>query len=290
MGIQSIGTRSDEPVADHRAVMAYIESPEWESRLREARLKRQVVLAARATAADLRHMQERETGKLRAPRPDLLSSISHQQTPLAVKEAFRLDPLLMAVPKVEGPRRWGRVLIRTISGALAGFSLFGLVTVAGLVWLQVSAVGGDLTLRDDAASHGRPDDFAPLSPADHPLATVPHQSSLENPEGTKSAQQRASFGNLASVLREFATDYQITVITTANLLNSIAEMNHAEGSSVAVRTTTFITPRPVVAYFHAADAAAAVRFSAKIEGDAMDLRGLLPSPPAGTLEVLIAGG
>ncbi|WP_171054528.1 hypothetical protein [Roseovarius arcticus] len=269
--------------------MAYIESPEWESRLKDARIKRQVVLAARANTEALQRRDKPEEIKTRAPKLDNITFKSQPQTGSPEENALKPNFVLKGAPKIKISRRSPHPLMRPLLGALAGFGLFGILTVGSLLLLQPSHVGGEITVNEDTAGQARSTNSASPGQRDDLFGTVTHQSSSGDLAGAKQTYQPVSFDILASALKEFSNDYQITIVTNANRANSIAQLNYADGPAVKVRTTTFETPRPVVAYFHAADTAAAVRFSTRIEGEAMDLQGMLPSPPTGTLEVFLAG-
>lgn len=93
---------------------------------------------------------------------------------------------------------------------------------------------------------------------------------------------------LVSTLQNFASGYDVTIVTAQDRETTLADVDAATARLVNVRTTPFQMPTTTVAYYHDADAAAAVTLSAQVRGEIMDLRGLMPSPPEGTLDVLLA--
>ena len=81
-------------------------------------------------------------------------------------------------------------------------------------------------------------------------------------------------------MNSLAPRYKLHIVTTKSVDSQAFEVRH----------TRFALPANMVVFFHPDDADAAERISAQLDADTLNLTGLIPSPPAGTLEIHLADG
>ena len=277
----------DEPEHVHEQVIEYLNSSDWQSRLEEARAKRELALAARAAASE---GPPRPTGPatererrvpvakpipvatpiptLPAPRPANVPSRPAHARPILTDASDRRPPPV------------GRA--RTVPpSALVGGALAG-VTMAGLAALWVAA----------------PEPAAPPDRIEAPvLAAEPGAPEPAAPDvadaaaAARPATIEAGPDSLSRVLDDLGAGYDVRIVTTAKAASEPAGSSDAAGSPpLERRASRFSLPDPTVIFFHPEDAAAAGRVSERLGAETLDLTGLLPSPPAGTLEVHLTNG
>lgn len=95
---------------------------------------------------------------------------------------------------------------------------------------------------------------------------------------------------LAAALSDLPPAQRITVTATKDYAADFDRLKRGDGSRIEMRTTRFTQERSAVSYFHDEDATAARRIAERIAADTIDLRGLEPSPPPGTVDVSLVGG
>ena len=298
MGTNARERVSDTAVPEHEQVIEYMNSSDWQDRLEEARAKRELALAARAAASG-GPSRPRQPGhglsdgsgdgrKFRVPgaspepgpapvRPPARPSPRPANVPLRPADA---PPVVSEGSDRRRPTRWRALPVSSppalAYGALAG----GAMTALAALWViapePVSPPGEAEILRPAA----RPAAPGPAAPEDADDATSIPGPMEADPDSLARALDDLGLGDLGS-------GYEVRVVTGLDVPRGSVG---PEAPPFELRASRFSLPNPTVMFFHPEDAAAAGRVSERLGAEMLDLTGLLPSPPAGTLEVHLANG
>lgn len=252
----------EEGDADHQLLLSYLNSSAWEARLVEARAKRQAIVDGL------------DAGMVRRPkRAEGIAPTRHRPpTPRPVeapREAIVIAPFARPragiAPTAPATRRpyLLRAAALSIVALMAGASV---VQLAGGAAETVSPV--DIVTRNET---GTPSPIAATAKPDPDAA-----STLTGIE------------TLAASLEEIALTNSVTIVASARQADVLADLDRAKAAA-SVRVTPFELDRSTVSFYHPGDADAAMRLASRLDGETMDLTGLLPTPPDGTLSVHLAG-
>lgn len=254
--------------ADHELLLSYLNSAAWQERLVEARAKRQAIVDALPHGATRPNLQSRNVGRLR-PRP---------ATQEPAGEPAGIDvPVEPLRRRTDFARRWplalpaaGLSLVMALAGALVVWSGFdGIDAVA-----PDPQIDSPVTAPGDVVTRNRTDNLSEIG-------------AVAKPEPVAIASL-SGIDALAASLEELALTNSITVVTSLRQVEALDSLDRTKAAAT-VRMTPFELDRATVSFYHPDDAGAAARLAASLDGETMDLTGLLPTPPAGTLSVYLAG-
>ncbi len=259
--------------AEHQFLLSYLNSSAWEERLVEARAKRQAILDG--LAPDTTRPKPRSPGGRPLPCPPA-SGPGKDARKVVMADASISRPL-RGLPKTGAPRRW------PFAELAVGLAVLTVLASAPGLWR-----GSDVT--DTAVT--TPQDDPPIA-AMSDRATRTRTGDLSRTDAATRPQPAtgASLGGieaLAASLEEMAVTNSITVVTSQRQAEALDSLDRAQPAA-SVRVTPFALDRSTVSFYHADDAGAAERMAMQLDGETMDLTGLLPTPPAGTLSVYLAG-
>ena len=272
MGIAEKDEVFEETTPEHEQVLDYMNSAAWEARLAEARAKRERVLAAREATqgSDQSVLKNAPAGmplpfgpdtdpdaKTPDPGPDTASE--RETASLEPAEAAHSTTIIEEVQSQDG-RHWTRNLLD-----------------ATILTTAIAAVSLALVLRDP----GGEDRGEAVPPPGNAAPQASEPSATPDPASRPAAADGRT--SLAGVIGDLGPDYDVRVIATSGTARP-------EGATFATRSSRFAMQASTVSFFHSEDEAAATRLSERIDAEVLDLTGLRPSPPPGTIDVHLAEG
>ena len=297
MGTNARERVSHAPVPEHEQVIEYMNSADWQGRLEEARARRELALAARAAASE-DPSRPRRPGDGLADGPGdgskpRVPGASPGPGPAPVRPPARPSPRPANVPSrpvdpppvasegsdLRPPPRW-RAWPISPSALAYGMLAGGAMTALAALWVIAP---------EPVAPPGQAEI---LRPAARPAIPVPAAPDVADAATSIPGPMEADQDSLARVLDDLGLDdlgsgYEVRVVSGSDVPRG---SGGPETPPFELRASRFSLPNPTVMFFHPEDAAAAGRVSERLGAEMLDLTGLLPSPPAGTLEVHLANG
>ena len=286
MGIAEKDEVFEETTPEHEQVLDYMNSAAWEARLAEARAKRERVLAAReATQGSDQIVPEGAPAGMPLPfglntDPDAATPDPDAATP--DPDAATPDPGPDTAPEREtaspepAEAAHSTTIIEEVQSQDGRHWTRNLLD-ATILTTAIAAVSLALVLRDP----GGEDRGEAVPPPGNAAPQASEPSATPDPASRPAAADGRT--SLAGVIGDLGPDYDVRVIATSGTARP-------EGATFATRSSRFAMQASTVSFFHSEDEAAAIRLSERIDAEVLDLTGLRPSPPPGTIDVHLAEG
>ncbi len=279
MGTGRTEGAADASITGHEQAMEYLSSSAWEERLDAARAKRALALAAREAGTELgplRHLASSKDPEERAGAAPGRGDPAPLRTPAASPGVARAVPGLSEAPG----RRLGKTTSRRPAAAVA--ALFGVILVCGTaVFVATRTIDGEPPSSDGTEASRLDEEIEGSWTGPPKPEGAPSESGPIAPSPTDAGRDA-----LTRAVADLGAGYTVRIVAAADAAPPV----DAGAGSFDLRLSRFSSSNTAVAFFHAEDAAAAGRVSERLGAESLDLTGLAPSPPSGTIEIRLTGG